>query len=65
MFNFLVSLKWNKDTSAWFIRSQVIWKAYDNTGSFNQNIQLQDIQAGLYLVSVYDDAKQVKKVVIN
>jgi hypothetical protein len=27
-------------------------KAYDNTGSFNQNIQLQDIQAGLYLVSM-------------
>jgi hypothetical protein len=40
-------------------------KAYDNTGSFNQNIQLQDIQAGLYLVSIYDDAKQVKKVIIN
>jgi hypothetical protein len=41
-------------------------KAYDNTGSFNQNIQLQDIQTGLYLVSIYDgDAKQVKKVIIN
>ena len=41
-------------------------KAYDNTGAFNQNIQLQDLQAGLYLVSVYDgDAKQVKKLVIK
>jgi hypothetical protein len=44
---------------------KVIWKAYDNTGSFNQNIQLQDIQAGLYLVSVYDgDAKQVKRLLL-
>ena len=41
-------------------------KAYENTGAFNQNIQLQDLQAGLYLVSVYDgDAKQVKKLVIK
>ena len=41
-------------------------KAYDNNGNFNQNIQLQNMQAGLYLVSVYDgDAKQVKKLVIK
>ncbi len=41
-------------------------KTYDNTGAFNQNIQLQDLQAGLYLVSIYDgDAKQVKKLVVN
>ena len=41
-------------------------KSFDNNGDFNQNIQLQDLQAGLYLVSVYDgDAKQVKKLVIK
>lgn len=41
-------------------------KAYDNKGDFNQNVQLPNLQAGLYLVSVYDgDAKQVKKLVIE
>ena len=41
-------------------------KAYDNNGNFNQNIQLPTMQAGLYLVSVYDgEAKQVKKLVIK
>lgn len=41
-------------------------KAYDNNGNFNQNIQLQNLQAGIYLVSVFDgDAKQVKKLVIK
>lgn len=41
-------------------------KKYENSGNFNQNIQLQNMQAGLYLVSVFDgDAKQVKKLVIK
>ena len=41
-------------------------KAYDNKGDFNQNVQLPNLQAGLYLVSVYDgEAKQVKKLVIK
>ncbi|MFT5251304.1 MAG: subtilisin-like proprotein convertase family protein [Flavobacteriales bacterium] len=41
-------------------------KKYENSGNFNQNIQLQNMQAGLYLVSVFDgDAKRVKKLVIK
>ncbi|MDG2433054.1 reprolysin-like metallopeptidase [Flavobacterium sp.] len=45
---------------------QLYKKAFENTGGFNQNIQLPNLQAGLYLVSVFDgDAKQVKKLVIK
>jgi subtilisin-like proprotein convertase family protein len=41
-------------------------KSFTNNGDFNQNIQLQDLQAGLYLLSVYDgESKQVKKIVIE
>jgi subtilisin-like proprotein convertase family protein len=41
-------------------------KEYENTGSFNKNIQLQHIQAGIYLLTVFDgDRKEVKKLVIE
>lgn len=41
-------------------------KLFDNNGNFNENIQLNNVQAGLYLVSVLDgEAKQVKKLVIK
>jgi subtilisin-like proprotein convertase family protein len=39
---------------------------YENKGSFNKNIQLQHIQAGIYLLTVIDgDRKEVKKLVIE
>jgi hypothetical protein len=41
-------------------------KEYENKGDFNENIQLKNIQAGLYLLSVIDgDRKEVKKIVIQ
>jgi subtilisin-like proprotein convertase family protein len=41
-------------------------KEYENTSNFNQNIQLQNMQAGIYLVTVIDGSrKEVKKLVIK
>jgi subtilisin-like proprotein convertase family protein len=41
-------------------------KIYSNTGSFNQNVNLDKIQAGVYLVSITDGAKKtVKQIVIE
>ncbi|MEY3499757.1 MAG: hypothetical protein RL308_1426 [Bacteroidota bacterium] len=39
---------------------------YNNTGLFSQNIQLDQVQAGIYLVTVQDgDKKVVKRIVIE
>lgn len=39
---------------------------FENTTTFNQNIQLNDAQAGVYLLTVTDgDIKQTKKIVIE
>jgi hypothetical protein len=39
---------------------------FQNTGAFNQEIQLGNVQAGIYLVTVQDgDKKEVKKIVIE
>lgn len=39
---------------------------FQNTGTFNQEIQLGNVQAGIYLVTVQDgDKKEVKKIVIE
>jgi hypothetical protein len=39
---------------------------YNNTGLFSQNIQLEQVQAGIYLVTVQDgDRKVVKRIVIE
>lgn len=41
-------------------------KAYQNTGTFDQNVQLESIQSGIYLVNIQDgDKKVVKKIVIE
>jgi subtilisin-like proprotein convertase family protein len=41
-------------------------KEYENTSNVNQNIQLQNMQAGIYLVTVIDGSrKEVKKLVIE
>jgi hypothetical protein len=41
-------------------------RAYQNTGLFNQNIQLENVQSGIYLVNVQDgDKKVVKKIVVE
>jgi subtilisin-like proprotein convertase family protein len=41
-------------------------KEYENKGKFNENIQLKNIQAGIYLLTVVDgERKEVKKIVIQ
>ncbi len=41
-------------------------KIYSNSGFFNENIKLENVQAGIYLVTVKDGEKQiVKKIVVE
>ena len=55
------------NVSVYDLRGRSIFeKQYANTGLFNQNIQLNNLQAGIYLVTVKDgDKKVVKKIVIE
>ena len=44
----------------------IFQKVYSNTGSFFQNVTLNSIQTGIYLVSVRDgNQKEVKKILVN
>jgi Metallo-peptidase family M12B Reprolysin-like/Secretion system C-terminal sorting domain len=44
----------------------VFEKTYSNTGAFNQNISLNKVQAGVYLVSINDGTKKtVKRILIE
>lgn len=49
------------------IRGREIFnKSYQNAGLFNQNLQLNNVQSGIYLVTVQDgDRKEVRKIVIE
>jgi hypothetical protein len=41
-------------------------KKYTNTGLFSQNLQLDNVQSGVYLVTVQDgDTKVVKRIIIQ
>lgn len=45
---------------------QIFNKSYQNTGLFNESLQLNNVQAGVYVVTVQDgDRKEVKKIVIQ
>lgn len=45
---------------------QIFNKSYQNTGLFSENLQLNNVQSGVYLVNVIDgDKKEVKKIVIE
>lgn len=45
---------------------QIFSKSYQNSGVFNQNLELNNVQSGVYLVTVQDgDRKEVKKIVIQ
>jgi len=45
---------------------QIISKSYQNTGMFSENIQMNNIQKGIYIVTVLDgDVKETKKIVIQ
>ena len=45
---------------------QVFSKTYQNSGLFNQSLQLVNVQSGVYLVTVQDGArKEIKKIVVQ
>lgn len=45
---------------------QILDKNYPNTGTFSQNLQLNNVQSGVYLVNINDgDKKETRKIVIN
>lgn len=45
---------------------QVFSRTYQNSGLFDQNLQLNNVQAGVYLVTVQDgNKKEVKKIVVQ
>lgn len=45
---------------------QIFDKTYQNTGAFSQNLQLNTVQAGVYLVNITDgNKKEIRKIIIN
>jgi hypothetical protein len=45
---------------------QVYEKSFSNTGAFNQNINLNKVEAGIYLVTIADGAKKtVKRIIVE
>lgn len=45
---------------------EIFTRAYQNTGLFDQNLQLDQVQSGIYLVNVQDgDQKIVRKIVVE
>lgn len=45
---------------------QIFDKSYQNTGLFSESLELNNVQAGVYLVTVQDgDRKEVKKIVVE
>lgn len=45
---------------------QIFEKSYQNTGLFNENLQLNNVEAGIYLVTVQNgNRKEVKKIIIK
>lgn len=57
----------NIDVNVHDIRGREIYsKSYSNTGLFNENLQLSNVQSGVYLVTVQDGSrKEVKKIVVQ
>ncbi len=45
---------------------EIFSKTYSNTGLFNESLQMNNVQSGVYLVTVQDGArKEVKKIVVQ
>ena len=45
---------------------QIFERSFNNSGLFNENINLSNVQSGIYMVTVLDGAqKQVKKIVVE
>ncbi|WP_344726868.1 reprolysin-like metallopeptidase [Corallibacter vietnamensis] len=57
----------NVDVQVYDIRGRLVFnKGYKNTGAFNENINLGDVQAGMYLLQVKSGSKTVtKKIVVQ
>lgn len=49
------------------IRGRMIFNStYNNTGDFSQNIQLNAVQSGMYLINVQDGERQItQKIIVN
>lgn len=49
------------------LRGRLVFeKEYKNNGTFNENVQLNNVQAGIYMVTVQDGEKrEVKKIIIE
>lgn len=49
------------------LRGRLVFEnSYQNTGTFNQSIQLNNVQSGIYMVTVQDgERKEVKKIIVN
>ncbi|WP_313804782.1 reprolysin-like metallopeptidase [Flavobacterium sp.] len=49
------------------MRGRLVFEnSYQNTGAINQNVQLNNVQSGIYIVTVQDgEHKEVKKIVIE
>ncbi|MDR6969134.1 hypothetical protein J2X31_003161 [Flavobacterium arsenatis] len=67
------SIEFNSSTSTdikiavYDIRGRQIFdKTYQNTGMFSQNLQLNNVQSGVYLVNINDgDRKETRKIIVN
>ena len=45
---------------------EIFAKSYNNNGLFNESLELNNVQSGVYLVTVQDGArKEVKKIVVQ
>jgi len=57
----------NIDIFVYDIRGRQIFnKSFENSGLFNQNLELNNIQSGIYMVTVQDgDKKETRKIVIQ
>ncbi|MFA7444319.1 MAG: reprolysin-like metallopeptidase [Flavobacteriaceae bacterium] len=45
---------------------QILSQQYQNTGTFNQNISLNNVEAGIYMVNVEDgNTKEIRKIVVE
>ena len=45
---------------------QIFTKSYNNSGLFNETLQLNNVQSGIYLVTVQDGSrKEIKKIIVE
>ena len=49
------------------MRGRLVYNnSFQNSGMFNQNVQLNNLESGIYLVNVQDgNRKEIKKIIIE